>query len=249
MNAVDIVRVLGRYPDVEGGEGQNGVGGGGGPLPGGTPFSALRNAGSRTKQPKTVPKLIRKQRHRVLCMQPLPLGTVSHPTDTYNLIALLTPTKLVIVGLKPTPRTWFKRPREYGDEEDEKGNHSHKMGKMVGVVVWYPCVNVQAEDSPHDHGATTKAAKDPSGKAQSIPILAYSWGAYFYVLRVRETKMKQEVKNQRTEKTVEVDVGRVDCEEVGRWKAGGGVVVAMQWLNVNVCMVSLPFSQGLVTQR
>ncbi|KAH8828006.1 Golgi CORVET complex core vacuolar protein 8-domain-containing protein [Flagelloscypha sp. PMI_526] len=65
----------------------------------------------------------RKSRYTVLSLGPLPLGTTPHPTDTYNLVALLTPTKLVV--------TWFKCSRS----DTIKGSE-----KNVGTLAWFPSV-------------------------------------------------------------------------------------------------------------
>jgi hypothetical protein len=60
-------------------------------------------------------------------MAPLPLGTAPHPTDAYNVTALLTAAKLVIVGLKPSPKTWYRKRR---DESDEQMQVSHGAGMV-----------------------------------------------------------------------------------------------------------------------
>jgi hypothetical protein len=45
----------------------------------------------------------------LFAMAPLPIGP--HGTDQYSLSALLTPSKLVIVGLKPA-KTWYRKMRD-----------------------------------------------------------------------------------------------------------------------------------------
>ncbi|CAD6966913.1 unnamed protein product, partial [Tilletia controversa] len=42
-------------------------------------------------------------------VQPLPLGSTTHLADAYQFVAILTPHKLVLVGLKPEPRTWWRK--------------------------------------------------------------------------------------------------------------------------------------------
>ncbi|OBZ70877.1 Vacuolar protein sorting-associated protein 8 [Grifola frondosa] len=69
----------------------------------------------------------------ILAMAPLPFGTASHSTDSYHLIALLTPIKLVIVGLKPSPKTWYRRHREVEEAGGSKA-------KFKGALAWFPSV-------------------------------------------------------------------------------------------------------------
>ena len=144
-------------------------------------------------------------------MAPLPFGTTPHPTDAYNLIALLTPVKLVIVGLKPTPKTWYRRHREIEDEP--------RLGsRYKGSLAWYPCV---IPGQPVD--ARPVPNKKQNGSAQVVgtsPMLVYSWGNVMNLIRVSETKVVQRSKNARTGKVVEVEVGRITFEEAGRWKSG-----------------------------
>ena len=65
-------------------------------------------------------------------------------------------------------------------------------------------------------------------------MLVYGWGNTLNLVRVSETKVQQEVKNAKTGKTSRVEVGRLVFEEVGTWTVGGGDVLALQWLNINV---------------
>lgn len=48
------------------------------------------------------------RRSRLLGVQTLPLGTEENFTDDFNLVALLTAGKLVVAGLKPSPKTWWR---------------------------------------------------------------------------------------------------------------------------------------------
>jgi hypothetical protein len=47
---------------------------------------------------------------------PLPLGAQFHTTDDYHLTALLTPGKLVVVGMKPGAKTWYRKMRDVSGE-------------------------------------------------------------------------------------------------------------------------------------
>jgi hypothetical protein len=64
-------------------------------------------------------------------------------------------------------------------------------------------------------------------------MLVYSWGSTFYLLRVSETKVKQTVRNARTGKSSEVEIGTIVFEDVGKWSVDDDVL-AVQWLNTNV---------------
>ncbi|KAF7428647.1 Vacuolar protein sorting-associated protein 8 [Pleurotus ostreatus] len=139
VEAPDILRILGTYAVEEAGK---------------APLNPLLQR--------------RRARFTVLAMMPLPLGTSPHPTDAYNIIALLTPKKLVVVSLKPTPKTWFKCTRE-----DVRGS------RRRGAMSWYPSVVPGAAES----------SVKPSSKAEpgTIPVLAYSWGKTLYFIKVFES--------------------------------------------------------------
>ncbi|KAG2150383.1 Golgi CORVET complex core vacuolar protein 8-domain-containing protein [Suillus clintonianus] len=168
----------------------------------------------------------RRPRNTVLAMTTLPLGPLPHPTDVYQIVTLLTPTKLVVVGLKPTPKTWLKIMR---DEEQL----SSPAYRRRGCLAWFPSVQDSSTEKS-DKTVSMKNAK--SGKQPqrppTHPVLSYSWGSHVYLLRVHEQKTKQTVSNSRTGKTSEVEVGTLVFEEVGKWLMDDAVL-AIQWLNVN----------------
>ncbi|WWD21037.1 hypothetical protein CI109_105518 [Kwoniella shandongensis] len=88
---------------------------------------------------------------------PLPLGENPHLTDTFHLSALLTPSKLVIVGMKPSAKTWFRKMRDATGGE---------QGGYMGCAVWLKSGEVD-------------------GDSKSDPVLVYSWGRSVRFLRVR----------------------------------------------------------------
>lgn len=202
VEASDVLRILGKYPDED-------------PITGPSHHSFRR-------------RKLRKA-NSILSMAPMPLGTAPHPTDAYNLIALLTPIKLVIVGLKPDPKTWYRRLRE---TDDESVNDS----KMKGTLAWFPSV-IPGQVSESDHKARQSASKVVNGHLPTAPMLVYSWGNVLNLIRVSETKFLQKTRNPRTGKTKDVEMGRIVFEEVGRWTSDGDVL-AIQWLNFHV---GLPF--------
>ncbi|KAF9241625.1 Golgi CORVET complex core vacuolar protein 8-domain-containing protein [Melanogaster broomeanus] len=103
VDASDTVRILGNYPEKP-------VADPDGPH---VSASALNGSGIRSFRK-------RRLRNTMLAMSTLPLGTATHRTDAYQIVAMLTPTKLVIVGLKPSPKTWLKRTRDDGTESVPK---------------------------------------------------------------------------------------------------------------------------------
>lgn len=198
VEASDILRILGRYPDPPSG-------------------SVKSPAGSLPKQ-DVLP--VKHTRYTILSMAPLPLGTTTHPTDAYQIIALLTPTKLVVVGLRPTPRTWFKCPREV-----HEGGSWKLRTKWIGALSWFPSVSTSAAN-----GEASENGKD----VPTLPILAFSWGSSLHILRVFESRVKQHVTSPKSGKTKEIEVGTVAYEVFGKWSAVDDIL-ALQWLNHNVC--------------
>jgi vacuolar protein sorting-associated protein 8 len=160
----------------------------------------------------------KKARYSVLSMIPLPLGPQSHPTDTYNVIALLTPTKLVVVGLKPTPRTWIKCVRAHTGRSRDK---------TKGVLSWYPSVPIEKD------GEQSKNEKKVLDDVGTNPLLLYTWGERLHILRLSEHKTKQTPLNSKGVKGAEVEVGEIAYEDGGSWTAESEILAA-QWLNVNV---------------
>lgn len=200
IEASDTLRLLGKYPDEE-------------VIPASLP-AAHHFRRRKSRKPSTI-----------LAMAPLPLGTASHPTDQYNLIALLTPIKLVIVGLKPTPRTWYRRRRE----TDDTGSKS----TFKGTLAWFPSV-ISGSEAAGVEATTKKDQMHGSGNQTSTtPMLVCSWGDSLFLIRVSEDKISQQTRNSRTGKISAVEVGRVIFEEARQWNASGDVL-ALQWLNVNV---------------
>ncbi|KAI0339881.1 hypothetical protein BDW22DRAFT_1335468 [Trametopsis cervina] len=211
VDATDTLRILGKYPDEDPREPSDES-----PMPGLAAIHPFR----RRKMRKA---------HTILSMAPLPLGPSPHSTDAYQLIALLTPAKLVMVGLKPSPKTWYRAHREADDQHGPKS-------RFKGVLAWFPSI---------PSGTTVQPAQPPNGKARTsqpegmLPMLVYGWGDALHLLRVSESKTTQEVKNPKTGKVNRVEVGRIVIQEAGKWTVGGDVL-ALQWLNVNQILVLTP---------
>ncbi|KAF9471456.1 lateendosome to vacuole transport-family protein [Pholiota conissans] len=197
VEASDILRILGRYPD--------------------TPY-ASRSLKSPTTDHAPAH---RRSRYTVLAMAPLPLGTIPHSTDIYNVVALLTPTKLVVVGLKPTPRTWFKCPRDL-----DEGGSWRSSSEWIGSLAWFPSISKPSFDT----------GEQMRTEAPTIPILAYSWGCSLRLITVRESRTKQLIPNSKTSKSDEIDVGTITYQQFGQWSAKQDIL-ALQWLNHNQIVV------------
>lgn len=195
VDAIDTLRILGKYPLDDP------------PLP--TPQSSIVSPDPAR----------RRARYTILAMAPLPLGTSPHLTDSYNIVGLLTPTKLVVVGLKPSPKTWFKCTRP----DDAKSTGSRWRGTMA----WFPSVKPSTDSSTLVNGSAGEGG-------QSTPTLAYSWGNQLHLIRVTETKALRMLKTTRTGKPSEVEIGNITHVDIGKWTAESGDILSLQWLNVNV---------------
>ena len=190
VDASDILRILGRYPEV--------------------PDSKEPSASLKKKNDNYA-------RYTILAMSSLPLGTAAYPTDSYHIVALLTPTKLVVVSLRPTPRTWFKIPREA-----QEGGQSKSRSKWIGFLAWFPSVSASSLDGDVAHSAD----------APTMPMLAFSWGNTLHIVKVFESRVKQNIKSK-AGKTSEIEVGTVVFEKFGKWAIKDNILV-FQWLNHHV---------------
>lgn len=193
VEAFDTLRILGRYPEVD----------------------KLANG-------RVLPDALKKRKPKftVLASSPLPLGTSPHVTDKYQVIALLTPTKLVVVGLRPSPKTWFKCPRGI-----DEGLSSQTSSKWQGTLAWFPSMASSVPTS------TQIADKHDDGPD---PLLVYAWGNSVHLIRITEVNLKQAIRSSSQSKKVKsVDVGTIAHEEVCKWSTREDVM-SIQWLNSNV---------------
>ncbi|KAG5648482.1 hypothetical protein DXG03_003093 [Asterophora parasitica] len=174
----------------------------------------------------------RKSRYTILETMPLPLGTSPHATDPYNVIAMLTPTKLVVVGLKPTPRTWFKCPRE----PSGSGASSRSKSKMRGTLAWFPSVLRPSSKSD----VAVNGNYSNGGSTPTTPMLVYTWANTLHLIRVDESRTREISRNTRTGKEGEIEVGRIFYEDVSHWSAEDNIL-STQWLNANVVIEFVNF--------
>jgi hypothetical protein len=157
----------------------------------------------------------------ILGAEVLPLGPAHHPVDNYQLIALLTPSKLVIVGLKPEARTWHRVHRE--DDAN-----------MRGSLAWFPSTvaHKEGKSSPvngNSHG-------EPTPVAATRPMLVFAWGRQLHLLHVREERPNPPPVAKKSAQTSKPPPPNLLFESGGKWKADAAVL-ALQWLNVQVCLL------------
>jgi hypothetical protein len=233
VEASDVLRLLGKHPLEN--------------IPSATASPVVDDDGSRS-QHSTIKGSKRgrspwiRQSPPVLAMASLPLGTNVHPTDAYNVIALLTPVKLVIVALKPSAKTWLRK-RRLDDRYAaiEVGGKERLETKMAGCMAWFPSVSIKNDENGEPgKGDIVKT---------TLPTLVYTWGSNVKLLRIRE-ELPEHLKllQQASPKTLgrkggmPHDLGRLVFEDAAEWTAGGDVR-GVQWLTPHVS--PFPFTHFL----
>jgi hypothetical protein len=205
IEANDIIRILGNYPI--------------------THSSNPSFSHQPSTQSRRLPRRNRKT-STILAMMALPIAASPHPTDAFNIVALLTPLKLVIVGLKPSPKTWYRRHRGQDDDYVEQST-------WRGCLAWFPS-SLKNGTSPQPQSAM----KTPRGFSKlgidslKKPILAYSWGSSITLLRVRADKFELQSRNHNA-KDAAGPTHALAFEEAGEITAGADIL-ALQWLNAEV---------------
>lgn len=247
--ANDVLRILGNYPEEN-------------PSPRPNPKTLQNNKSTPGSGPSTSFVFPKPPRHRksapILAMQSLPVAVSSptHPVDSFQVIALLTPIKIVIVGLKPAPRTWYRRHR--GDEfDDDNKDKSEEGTSWRGAMAWYPSMAKVPEenDSESQNGApneitekskSRKATLTPEVAVATKPILAYSWGRSIMILRVRAEKVPVRksaptliAKQEKPQDAPTHTLGLVFEESIETMAESD--VMAIHWLNENVRSHRFPF--------
>lgn len=116
---------------------------------------------------------------RLLGVQSLPLGTEEHWVDEFNLIALLTGGKLVIAGLKPTPRTWWRYVNHTRSSQNDLNTHA------------FSSQSSEADEDMLHHGNGDKDTESQSGCLAwlpsidgSSPLLAWCWQGALRIAKV-----------------------------------------------------------------
>lgn len=212
VDATDVIRILGKYPEAT------------------SPEPILR--GATVSGPPPFRKRRERKANVILAMAPLPLGTCPHRTDGYNLVAMVTPLKLVIVGLKPKPTTRYRRLRRDSQETAPRD-------RWKGTLAWFPSVE-DPSLTPEKPPQKDRSKLESRG---TMPMLIFSWGKQFNLIRVSEKKVTQSVKSAKTGKISEVEFGTIVIEEVSTWTTDE-VVLAIRWLSASVS--SPPIDTGIV---
>ena len=219
VEASDVLRLLGKHPLEN--------------VPSSVASPVGEEDGSRS--PHSTIKASRRGRAQwirqsppILAMASLPLGTNIHPTDAYNVIALLTPVKLVIVALRPSAKTWLRKRRLDDRYAAIEANGKERLEtKMAGCMAWFPSVSVRDGESGGKVGPTKT----------TTPTLVYTWGSKVYLLHVRE-ELPDYLRQQQQEALTKTvgrkngmphELGRLVFEDGSQWIAGGDVR-GVQWL-------------------
>ncbi|KAJ9094180.1 hypothetical protein QFC19_008031 [Naganishia cerealis] len=159
--------------------------------------------------------------HDLFVASPLPVGKNAHPSDIFGMIALLTDSKLMIVGLKPSARTWYKRSRQ------ADGGRS---GRMIGCAAWLP---------PQSPRTGLDKLNDP--------VLAYSWGNHLRFLKIQVAPAERS-EQEEAQKAPIYPVNRVEFVEGRIWKEESPIV-GLSWLNSSHILIATPSYLALLDIR
>ncbi|WAR61427.1 hypothetical protein PtB15_12B112 [Puccinia triticina] len=173
LASTDVIRILGKYPDQGTIAPQNGLGNQIIDTPTGAGHSRQFSDFSVNSASIGAPKS--RKSTKIFGALPLPLGPTPHPTDHHGLVALLTSSKLIIVALKPTPRTCWRCMRT-GSDPNQTG--------LIGSLSWFPSSTVKEASGPKKTRPSDPAGPPPTQSAQlrneggvgMDPLLAFSWG-------------------------------------------------------------------------
>ncbi|CUA66662.1 Vacuolar protein sorting-associated protein 8 homolog [Homo sapiens] [Rhizoctonia solani] len=208
VEASDVVRILGRYPTP----GETSIG-----LATEAPIRPdVKGKGKATDNPGHA----RSPTAVMIRVASLPLGTIQHPTDAYQIQALITPSKLIVVGFKPSPKTWFRR------------HNPNQESRSEPLLAWFP-----AYAPSDDTGKQANYGRDKPGST-TVPVLVYTWGNILHFLRVKEDRITQRVRDEKKGKVDNLEVGTLVFDELGSIYLGEHEKVrALQWLNVQQLLV------------
>lgn len=154
--------------------------------------------------------------HELFAASPVPVGMVEHLADNFGMIALLTASKLMIVGLKPSARTLYRRSRQ------ADGGRS---GKSIGCAAWLPARPIKA-----------------SGKDPTDPVLAYSWGNQLRFLKIQVTPAEQGQASE-AQKGTNYALNRVGFIEGRIWRENEPIL-RLDWINSTVSLARLLVVRG-----
>lgn len=145
--------------------------------------------------------------HELFAASPLPVGAEEHPSDNFGMIALLTGSKLVIAGLKPSARTLYRRSRQAD---------GGRFGKAIGCAAWLPAQRTRKNNS-------------------NDPVLAYSWGNQLRFLKIHVT-LAEKPELVDAKKVSNYPVNRAEFLEGRVWREDSPIV-GLSWLNSTVRLI------------
>ncbi|KAH8913708.1 hypothetical protein BT69DRAFT_1358904 [Atractiella rhizophila] len=215
LDSRDVVRLLGKYPLPEGHIGERGK-------------KTWWDRGSSRDKELPLPEITGRKPTTTLDMQPLPLGSQKHWTDDYKLVAILGTTKLVIVGLKPEARTWWR----YLLPEHPEETADSKVWESVGVLAWFPSFLSEMSDTIG------------SDQVEAGPILAWTWGK---LLRFATIDGPTHISNKSTSKVQDVINGgtKGDTEMTfrvcGEWNCDENILAIQWWNNKTVILLTATY--------
>lgn len=198
VEATDTLRILGKYSDF--------------------PFAVQNNGVSKDNEAGTTHSTVRKG-NVVLAMASLPIGPVPHSIENHSVIALLTSSKLVVVGLKPAPRTWYRKHRGNVDELPTESS------RWRGCLAWLPSMDTTCIAAD---GSITSNTRDEKNASRTQPTLAYSWDRTVFLLQVMEKKVQK--KSDGSKDTAATDIEILDFKELAQWSTNEDYL-ALQWYN------------------
>lgn len=175
-----------------------------------------------------------KKRNTIFQLSPLPLGPRPHSADETSFIAMITPTKMVLVGLKPSPRTWYRKVNraQPTEKQDIAAPVNEQPVQEPSCLAWYP--------------ASTET--DGKRRRQTNPILAFSFGATLHLVRLKVKRVDQppDPRNPRSTNGAGAGSGsNVVGEEVDPVELTGenGIeepdhIVALQWFSPDLLLLT-----------
>ncbi|EUC64056.1 vacuolar protein sorting-associated-like protein [Rhizoctonia solani AG-3 Rhs1AP] len=208
VEASDIVRILGRYPTL----GETPIG----PATEAPLRPDVKGKGKATDNANhTRPSL-----SVIIRVASLPLGTIQHPTDAYQIQALITPSKLIVVGFKPAPKTWFRR------------HNPNQESRSEPLLAWFPAYGPSDDTSKQGNYGREKSG------STTAPVLVYTWGNILHFLGVKEDRITQRIRDEKKGKIDKLEVGTLTFDELNTIYLGEHEQVrALQWLNVQQLLV------------
>lgn len=171
-----------------------------------------------------------KKRNPIFQLSPLPLGPRPHPADETTFVAMITPTKMVVVGLKPSPRTWYRKVNrsQPAEKQGVVARAEESSIQEPACLAWYP--------------ASTET--DGKRRRQTNPILAFSFGSTLHLVRLKVKKVEQRP-DPRTARGPNAAAASLTVEEVDPVELTGedGIeepdrIVALQWFNPDLLMLT-----------